>query len=110
MALKVDTNQLSTIPASLRTKKDEILNVYNNQVKSILETSKDAIIVSGVNFEEFETYFAKAFTTLGNELDNLANALQNQILPRYDNLSVSIKNAFNNEFASQMQSILDTLK
>lgn len=110
MALQVDTRELSTIPSSLRTKKEEILRLYNAQVKNILETSKDAIIVSGLDFNEFDAFFNKAFMNLATELDNLANALQNKILPRYDNLGASIRNSFNNEFASQMQSIINALK
>ena len=108
--LTVDAAQLSTVPSTLKAKSEDILKVYNNNVKNILETSKEAIVVSGLNFETFESYFANAFTSLSNELENLANALQNQILPKYDNLSISIRNAFNNEFGSQMQSIIEELK
>lgn len=108
--LKVDSAQLSTVPTTLKAKSEDILKVYNNNVKNILETSKEAIAVSGLNFETFESYFASAFTSLSNELENLANVLQNQILPKYDNLSISIRNAFNNEFGSQMQSIIEELK
>ena len=108
--LSVNTVDLSAVPISLKNKRDDILRVYNSQIKNIIETSKEAIVVSGINFEELDLYFSKAFTTLSNELDNLANVLQNQILPRYDNLSESIRNAFNNEFASQMQSIMNSLK
>ena len=110
MALIVDTNQLNTVAINLKQKKEDILNLYNTKVKLILDTSEDAIIVSGLNFNEFETYFAKAFTDLANEIEILSSALQNQILPRYDNLSISIKNAFNKDFASQMQVILNELK
>lgn len=108
--LKVDSAQLSTVPTTLKAKSEDILKVYNNNVKNILETSKEAIAVSGLNFETFESYFASAFTSLSNELENLANVLQNQILPKYDNLSISIRNVFNNEFGSQMQSIIEELK
>ena len=110
MALTVKTEELREVARELLQRKESLNNIYNNSVKRVMEDSKEAINISGLEFNEFNLEFQKAFTELGNRMENLANALQNQILPRYDNLSVSIRNAFNNDFASQMQGILDSLK
>ena len=110
MALYVKSDDLRGVAASLKQKKEEVSRIYNTYVKSLLAESESAIKVSGVDFNEINTQFQKAFTNLETNLDNLSNALTNQILPKYDNLSISIKNAFNNNFASQMNEILKALK
>ena len=109
MALYVKSDDLRAVAASLKQKEQAINNVYNNEIKTLLEESKDAIKVAGVDFNEISIQFKNAFTSLATNLDSLSNALTNQILPKYDNLSVSIKNSFNNNFASQMNDILKRL-
>ena len=110
MSLYVKSDELRAVAISLKQKEEKINNIYNNQIKSLLAESEEAIKVSGVDFNEINTQFQKAFTALATNLDNLSNALTNQILPKYDNLSISIKNAFNNNFANQMNEILNALK
>ena len=110
MALTVRTEELRTVARELLQRKDAILNIYNNQVKRVMEDSKEAINISGLEFNEFNIEFQKAFTDLGSRIELLANKLQNEILPKYDDLSSSIKNAFNNEFANQMQTLLSQIR
>ena len=110
MALTVRTEELRQVANELLKRKDSINNIYTNQIKNIMEGSKEAINISGLEFNEFNVAFQKAFTELTNRIENLANALNNQILPKYDDLSVSIRNAFNNEFASQMQNLLNEIR
>lgn len=110
MALTVKTEELREVARDLLQRKESLNNIYNNSVKRVMEDSKEAINISGLEFNEFNLEFQKAFTELGNRMENLANALQNQILPKYDDLSSSIKSAFNNEFASQMQNLLNQIR
>ena len=110
MALKVSTEDLRKVANELLQRKDSLNNIYTNQVKRVMEDSREAISISKLDFNEFDIEFQKAFTNLGNRIESLANALNNQILPKYDDLSISIRNAFNNEFASQMQSLLNDIR
>ncbi len=110
MALYVSTEDLRQVANNLNNKKNEIMNIYNSKVKPVMQQSKEAITVSGLNFEEFNRQFNQAFTNLANEIGSLSNALTNKIIPNYNDLSQSIRNAFNNEFANQMSTILANLK
>ncbi len=110
MALYVSTEDLKAVANSLNTKKNEITNIYNTKVKPVMEQSKEAITVSGLNFDEFNRQFSNAFTSLANEIGSLSNALTTKIIPNYNDLSQSIRNAFNNDFANQMNTILAALK
>ena len=110
MALIVNAEDLKLVAKNLYDESTELKNLYNNQVKNAIESSKDAIVVSGLNFDDFNLCFNQAFNNLSSELENFSNALTNQILPKYDNLSTGIRNAFNNEFASQMLILLNKIK
>ena len=90
--LYVNVDELRTIPVSLEQKRAEIMLIYNNQIRQLLEESKQAIAVSGVQYSEIINQFQYAFNTLSNEINNLINALQIQI-SRYDNLNSSVNNA-----------------
>ena len=53
MALYVSAEDLKNVAKDLLTKKDTIKNVYDSKIKGILEESKEAIVASGVNFDDF---------------------------------------------------------
>lgn len=92
------------------SRKEESLNIYNNYVKKALEESKEAIIVSGLDFNTFDNSFKLVFNNLADSFEKLSTVLSNQVAVKYDDLSIAIKNAFNKEFASQMNEILSKLK
>ena len=109
-SLYVSPDELRTVAQSLQTKRTQLQNIYNTKVRSIMEQSKEAIQISGLDFNEFNTQFANAFTTLEDRLNTLSTALTNQIIPNYESLNSSIVKAFNIDFANQMNDILRTLK
>lgn len=108
--LYVNTNNLETIAKSLRNRDSAIKSIYKNQVKVLLEESKDAIKVSGVDFSDIDAQFNQAFMNLSSNLNELSNILINNILPKYNDLSLAIKSAFNDKFASEMNNILTSIK
>ena len=110
MALSVSTDELREVAKDLLSKKDVIKNVYDSKIKGILEESKDAIVASGVNFDDFKATFAEVFTRVATKLENLSTALTNEIIPKYEVLGASIRRSFNNEFASEMNDLLNRIK
>ena len=108
--LYVSTDELRTVASDLLAKKEQVMNIYNTNVRKVMEESKEAIVMSGLDFNEFDSQFRAAFTTLSNNLNALSTALTTQILPKYDDLSSSIRTSFNSTFASQMNDILTALK
>ncbi len=106
MALTVSTEELRQVAEDLRNKKEEILNIYNTKIISILEESKEAISASGLNFDDFKSTFSQVFGRIDTKITSLSNALTNTIIPKYDELNSYVGNAFNNDFANQMGELL----
>lgn len=105
----VDTTGLQSVAKNINTKRDEISSLYKNSITKILNESKEAISVSGINFDDFLSKFGKTFEALDTRLAELSDVLVKQIIPNYDNLNISIKEAFNNQFAEEMNNILKNL-
>lgn len=105
----VSTEGLKEIANNINTKRDEIATLYKNSITKVLTESKDAISISGINFDEFLSKFGKTFETLDTRLGELSNVLVNQIIPNYDEINVQIKQIFNQDFANQMNDILNKL-
>ena len=108
--LYVNTNSIKSIADSLKIRNDAIKSIYEKQVKVLLEESKDTINVSGINFNDIDSQFNKAFMSLSSNLEELSNVLINQILPKYDDLTIAIRSAFNDKFASQMSELLKSIQ
>ena len=79
--LYVSTEELRAVAIDLLTKKEQVMNIYNTNVRKVMEESKEAIVMSGLDFNEFDSQFRSAFTTLSNNLNALSTALTTQILP-----------------------------
>ena len=110
MALKVGTEELKQVASDLMNKKNEISNICNTKVKSILDESREAISASGLNFDEFKESFGQVFSRLDSKMEALSNALSKEIIPRYENLDSYINKAFNVDFANEMGSLLSKIK
>ena len=109
MIVDISVDQLRQVAKSIDSSRNDITNLYNTNVKTILESSKEAIVVSGLDFDEFINKFTKSFNSLDTKLGALSDVLLNKIIPNYENLGDEIKRAFNDTFASEMASILSKL-
>ena len=105
----ISTSGLQEIATNINTKRDEISSLYKNSITKIINESKDAISISGLNFDDFVQKFGNTFEALDTRLAELSEVLVNQIIPNYDELNVQIKQAFNQDFATQMTEILKKL-
>ena len=106
--VKIDIDGLKTIAASLKTEKEKILDIYQNDVVYILEKSFKCISKQGINYEEYNASMSNLFDLLYEYLSELTDLLSNKIIPRYENLSGDLVALFNNDFASKLSSLLDT--
>ena len=109
MALYVSTDDLKQVAKNLLSKKETIANIYKSKVETVLEESKEAVSASGVDFEEFKSTFSKVFSRVDTKLENLANALTNDIIPKYEGLNSYVGKSFNVDFANEMNSLLDRI-
>lgn len=110
MALSVTTEELKQVAKDLLTNRETIMNLYNSQIKNILNQSKDAIVASGLNFDDFNDVFSKVFNNVGDRMNKLSNALTKDIIPKYNDLNTYINKAFNVDFANEMTTMLNKIK
>lgn len=110
MALSVTTEELKQVARDLLTNRETIMDLYNSQIKNILNQSKDAINASGLNFDDFNDVFSKVFTNVGERMEKLSNALTKDIIPKYNDLNTYISKAFNVDFANEMTTMLNKIK
>ena len=104
--LKVNAEGLRSVAQDMNVKKEEIMNIYNGSLKQIIESSKQCIATSGLDFDQVNAVFAQTFADLDVNISALTDALVNKIIPSYEDLSNEIRVAFNTEFADQMSSLL----
>lgn len=104
--LKVSTEGLKSVAQDMNSKKEEIMNIYNGTLKQIIESSKECISTSGLDFDAVNSVFARTFKNLDTSISQLSDVLLNKIIPSYEDLSSDIRYAFNNEFADEMSKLL----
>ena len=104
---KVNIENLKLIAADIKKKKDEIITIYDMKIKTIIDYSHECIVMNGDSFERVEKEFADLFNELDLSLMNLADILSNKIIPNYEDLSLNIKEYFNNQFALELEEILN---
>ncbi len=109
MDIQVNTAEMRRIASNIDTKKNEILDIYNNKVKPILESSQDCLKVSGLSYDSVVSSFNNVFNTLNEQLSSLTDALTTKIIPKYEESSNAVASMFNNEFAEQMNSTLSVM-
>ena len=105
----VSTDGLRDIATSINAKREEISTLYKNTITNILTESREAIAISGINYDEFLSKFGKTFDTLDTRLGELSEVLTNKIIPGYDEMNGQLKQVFNNDFATEMNDIVSKL-
>ena len=104
--LKVNAEGLKSVAQDMNAKKEEIMNIYNGSLRQIIESSKQCIATSGLDFDQVNAVFAQTFADLDTNISALTEALVYKIIPSYEDLSAEIRTAFNTEFVDQMSSLL----
>lgn len=103
--LKIDMEELKKIVGAIRQKKNMIIDIYEKQIKKILYKSMQ-YISDGQNYVEEEKLKA-LFSKFDNDMTNLEETLVNKIIPIYESLFDDVKGIFNDQFANEMQNLLD---
>ena len=65
------------------------MNVYYSIIRPVMQSSKECIDVSGVNFDEIDELFNSIFFNASNRISDLSNVLTNKIIPNYENINKS---------------------
>ena len=87
--VSVDVNELKTVASSIASRRDELMNVNYSIIRPVMQSSKECIDVSGVNFDEIDELFNSIFFNASNRISDLSNVLTNKIIPNYENINKS---------------------
>ena len=100
--LKIDLEQLEKIIMAIRQKKYMIMDIYEKRIQKILYIPESN--QNDTEKEKFETLFSR----FDDDMTNLEETVVNKIIPIYQSLPHDLKVIFNNQFANEMQNLLDT--
>ena len=102
----VNIDELRQIAQDMKTKSNNIMDNYQNQVDSAITLGQEAIQISGLDTSKIKNSFSKIFTNLNTRINDLADFLINNVANEYDDISLAITNAFNDSFANELAGLL----
>ena len=85
----VDVTELKRVAESIASRRDELMNIYYSMIRPVMQSSKECIDVSGVDFDEIDEIFNNIFNKASNRISDLSNILTNKIIPNYENINTS---------------------
>ena len=103
--VSINVEQILDLAASIKSSGNEIIDIYNSNCKPAFELSKECIILSGLDFNQFEQQLESIYTKLGESIINCGDFLGN-VANNYNDISQVIVNRFNNDIAERIQAIL----
>ena len=102
--------ELKEVSKSLQSQKDTIHSLYNNNIVSILESTRSCFKVAGIDYSSIENSFRSTYNELDKRYEELINVLNNSVIARYSELSAVIVQMFNTDFASRLNELLGLTK
>ena len=84
-------------------------NTYASKVQPLLKSIEECLTVSGVSYDEIISSFDGVFNGLDKNLSNLYSALNDKIIPQYEESMSVVTRIFNNDFASELRSVLSRM-
>ena len=103
----INISDLKNISKNMHTKKNDIIDIYNKDVKELLLNSKDCIEYANQKYDELDIFFKNSFSKFSDNFDELLNILDNKVIPSYEDLSNNIKTLFNEQFAKKFENFVD---
>ena len=102
----VDIDKIKNMAKSIDARRDEMMTLYKMKIQPLIEFSRESI-KDNVSIIEIDKTFNNLFKELNVRLNELNVLLDNDIIPNYENLSSDIKELFNNQFALEMENLLN---
>ena len=85
--VSVDVNELKKVASSISNRRDDLTKVYYSIIRPVMQSSKECIDVSGVDFDEIDELFNSIFNSASNRISDLSNILTSKIIPNYENIN-----------------------
>ena len=104
----VDSEELKQISQSIKTKANNILEIYQNETNKAILSANETIQMDSIDIEQIINALNKIFTNLSTKINSLADFLTTTVANQYDEIYASIRNEFDTNFANEMVKILGT--
>ena len=102
----ISIEDLKRISNQIKDDTNKMSELYNNTISNALETCKDDLVVSGINFDDVQASFKNLFSSLTSQLNEFTDAMNTKVLPRYEATASTITKLFNQDFANEMNEFL----
>ena len=103
----INTVEVQNIAKSITEKMNTINNMYQHDLKMILNESVRCLAYSNVKYEDMYTDFKDDFSSLNKTVDDFLFTLVNEIVPSYENLNSDLTVLFKNELGNELNSLLN---
>ena len=100
-------DDLKSISNCMKEKKDRIIQIYNEEILSLLVDSKDCIEYSNQRYDEINKSFQDCFSKFDYTFDEIISILDNKIIPSYKDLSDNLKDLFHKQFAKKFEELIN---
>ncbi len=107
--ISIDIEKVREVARGIDAKREEMHNTYASKVQPLLKSIEECLTVSGVSYDEIINSFNGVFNGLDRNLSNLYSALNDKIIPQYEESMSVVTRIFNNDFASELRSVLSKM-
>lgn len=104
--IKVNVEELKKICNKMIDEKNEIMNIYNSNIKEVMQTSQRFLKTKGIQIEDVESKIKELFKNFDKNMTELTDTLSDGIVPGYISLNEEIKKLFGENFASEMENLI----
>ena len=104
----VNSDELKQISQSIKTKSNNIIEAYQNEVSTAISSITETFQISSIDIEQIFNSLNKIFANLNTRINSLADFLINMVANEYDEVYSTMENEFNTKFADEMVKILGT--
>ncbi len=106
MKVEIDTSKVRNVASTIRTKQEEIVKELNSTIIPALNSLNGKYV--NLNKEDMIDQVNKEFENLDKRLNSLIEILNNNVAGGFEELGESIKHAFNEEFKTQFEELINT--
>lgn len=103
-------DDLRSITNNLIDDTSKISDLYTGTISKAIENCKNDLQVAGLNYDEIQKAFSVLFANLAEKLTELTNAMNNSIIPKYEQTTSLIAKIFNQDFVNEINQYLDIIK
>ena len=105
----IDIVYIKELAEIINRDKSLIDNLYEDELEALLKNNIDLFEKSSIDFYEYTNKVKKLLSDIYNDLFDLYRFIMAEVIPEYEDMSLSIKKHFNVEFHEEMDKLLEEI-